>query len=268
MKKLAAAMLMIALCATAAAAHGHHSAPCEDGDGHCPPPPVVRERQTQRPDRPAPQGEQLREMRDGERRPEMGPRGERGPKGPGDPKMGPRGAQGPRGPQGPRDPKMGPAPRGPQGPRGHHGPRPEMRGPEGPDYRCDVHAPRRHRFHRFNGWNYCGEFDGEFCPEPFQQQPRGEYAPIPGPRILGFSVQPQQRTAEGYMIVDKVTPATAAAYVGIKSGAVIYSIDGNSTAQVGVDQLYAYAEKRWTEDATIEVVFSDGETQKTARIKL
>lgn len=266
MKKIMTAVLMVALAASAAAAQPNGA---EEGkapkEGN---PPVIRE------GAPAP--------RDG--------------RGPGAPKERP--GRPPRGPEGPRDrgPERGPRPGGPNGPRmeGPCGPRDGMNGPEGPRMGAPrgpeggcraprVSAPMPPRqdgsmgnmppcgeeIRPHNGGPRPGEFNrgpaGEFVggPMPAPQQ----YAPISGPRALGFTVK-QERTSEGYFVVDEVTPATAAAYAGVKSGAILYAIDGNTTAQVGIDQMYAYIQKRWSANATAVVTFSDGDEQKSVPIKL
>lgn len=87
-------------------------------------------------------------------------------------------------------------------------------------------------------------------------------------RMMGFTVADDARSPEGFLLVRDVTPATAAAYVGLKNGAVLYKIDGYSTAQVGVEQMGAYIKGRADADAAVEITFSDGGKQKTANIKL
>ena len=87
-------------------------------------------------------------------------------------------------------------------------------------------------------------------------------------RLLGFSVNDAERSPEGFLLVKNVVPATAAAYVGIRNGARLYSVDGSSTAEVSAAQLNAYVERRAGENATIEVVFSGGKGKQSARIKL
>ncbi|MDO5115491.1 MAG: hypothetical protein Q4D58_05280 [Synergistaceae bacterium] len=102
-----------------------------------------------------------------------------------------------------------------------------------------------------------------------------QYTPPPPPapvksasRVLGFTVSDEFRTPDGFLIAGSVTPATAAAYAGLKNGAVVYKVDGHSTAQVSVEQMNAYINSRAAADATVEITFSDGGQQKTARIKL
>lgn len=87
-------------------------------------------------------------------------------------------------------------------------------------------------------------------------------------KVMGFTVADDARSPEGFLLVRDVTPATAAAYVGLKNGAVLYQVDGYSTAQVGVEQMNAYIEGRAAADAVVEITFSDGGKQKTAQIKL
>lgn len=276
MKKILTAVLMVALAATTAAA----AQPKAAEQGEAPregKPPVMRE------GRPAPR--ENRGPGAQKERPARPPRGPQGQKN-GAPERGPR-PDGPNGPrmEGPRGPRDGMNPNMQEGPRAGAPRGPEGRGPaprhEGRRPMPPRHGEFRHHSddHFYGG--YCGAFaggnpegyDGEYFDEPMPpapdqaQQPQQQFAPIPGPRALGFTVK-EERTEEGYFIVDTVTPATAAAYAGVKSGAILYAIDGNSTAQVGVDQMYAYIQMRWAADATAVITFSDGDVQKSMPIKL
>lgn len=107
----------------------------------------------------------------------------------------------------------------------------------------------------------------------YQTVPGAAYTAAPVPPgaafdSLGFTLEEAARTAEGFLIIQKVQPATAAAYVGVRDGAVLYKIDGNSTAQVSLEQLCAYIERRTAAGAVAKITFSDGGKQKTANIKL
>ena len=102
-----------------------------------------------------------------------------------------------------------------------------------------------------------------------QYTPPAPAAPVKAAaKVMGFTVADDARSPEGFLLVRDVTPATAAAYVGLKNGAVLYQVDGYSTAQVGVEQMNAYIEGRAAADAVVEITFSDGGKQKTAQIKL
>ncbi|MCF0247379.1 MAG: PDZ domain-containing protein [Synergistes sp.] len=87
-------------------------------------------------------------------------------------------------------------------------------------------------------------------------------------KSIGFTVDPDKRSSDGFLVVDKVTEGTAAYYLGIRPGAKIYDIDGHSTANVSLDQLRAFVSKRAGEDASISITFSDGTGKKTGQIKL
>lgn len=100
-----------------------------------------------------------------------------------------------------------------------------------------------------------------YTPPPVVLTPNAE-------KLLGFTVSDAERTPEGFLIVSKVVPATAAAYIGMKNKAVLYKVDGNSSAQVSVAQLYAYIDGRAKNNAAITVTFSAGGKQKSGRIKL
>lgn len=102
-----------------------------------------------------------------------------------------------------------------------------------------------------------------------QYTPPAPPAPVKNAaRMMGFTVADDVRSPEGFLLVRDVTPATAAAYAGLKNGAVLYKVDGHSTAQVSVEQMNAYIKGRAAADSTVEVTFSDGGQQKTAQIKL
>lgn len=102
-----------------------------------------------------------------------------------------------------------------------------------------------------------------------QYTPPAPAAPVKtAAKVMGFTVADDARSPEGFLLVRDVTPATAAAYVGLKNGAVLYQVDGYSTAQVSVEQMNAYVEGRAAADAVVEITFSDGGKQKTAQIKL
>ncbi|MCD7952498.1 MAG: hypothetical protein LUG14_06185 [Synergistaceae bacterium] len=102
-----------------------------------------------------------------------------------------------------------------------------------------------------------------------QYTPPAPAAPVKAAaKVMGFTVADDARSPEGFLLVRDVTPETAAAYVGLKNGAVLYQVDGYSTAQVGVEQMNAYIEGRSAADAVVEITFSDDGKQKTAQIKL
>lgn len=86
-------------------------------------------------------------------------------------------------------------------------------------------------------------------------------------RLLGFSVSEEARSLDGHLLVTEVQQATAASYVGLKDGAVLYAVDGNDTAQVSVAQMEAYINKRAEAGAVVKLTFSDGNGRKTAEIK-
>lgn len=102
--------------------------------------------------------------------------------------------------------------------------------------------------------------------------------PAPAPKLppqmagaferLGFTLDEKARTADGRLIVQSVTPSSVAAHEGIAKGATLYSIDGNSTAQVSVEQLCAFIERRAAAGASVKVAFSDGGKQKTVKMQL
>lgn len=87
-------------------------------------------------------------------------------------------------------------------------------------------------------------------------------------RRLGFTLDEKARTQDGHLIVQSVAPSTVAAYTGMEKGATLYSIDGNTTAQVSVEQLCAFIERRAALGASVKVAFSDGAAQKTVVMQL
>ena len=101
------------------------------------------------------------------------------------------------------------------------------------------------------------------APLPAQSVPRQRSAA----KLMGFSVSEEARASDGCMIVQSVAPATAAAYAGLKEGSVLKSIDGNSTAQVSVEQMAAYMTKRSEADAVVKITFTADGKEKTAPIK-
>lgn len=102
--------------------------------------------------------------------------------------------------------------------------------------------------------------------------------PAPAPKLppqmagaferLGFTLDEKARTADGRLIVQSVTPSSVAAHEGIAKGATLYSIDGNSTAQVSVEQLCAFIERRAAAGASVKVTFSDKGKEKTVSMQL
>ncbi len=101
-----------------------------------------------------------------------------------------------------------------------------------------------------------------------QYTPPAPVLPKETSKLLGFTLTDDARTPEGFLIVQSLVPATAAAYAGVKNDAVLYKVDGNSTAQVNVAQLNAYLQNRAAANAIVAVTFSDNGKQKTANIKL
>ena len=93
------------------------------------------------------------------------------------------------------------------------------------------------------------------------------FTPPETSKMLGFTLNDTDRTPQGFLIARQVAPATAAAYIGIKNNAVIYKIDGNSTAQVTAAQLNAYIRGRSANNAVVTVTFSANGKQKTGNIK-
>lgn len=85
---------------------------------------------------------------------------------------------------------------------------------------------------------------------------------------LGFTLDEKARTADGRLIVQSVTPSSIAAHEGMTKGATLYSIDGNSTAQVSVEQLCAFIERRAAAGASVKVAFSENGRQKTVKMQL
>ena len=100
-----------------------------------------------------------------------------------------------------------------------------------------------------------------------QQQPA---PPAPEPPLppetasafkrLGFTLDENARTPQGHLIIQSVTPSTVAAYTG--------KIDGNTTAQVSVEQLCAFIERRAAAGASVKVTFSDKGKEKTVSMQL
>ena len=85
---------------------------------------------------------------------------------------------------------------------------------------------------------------------------------------LGFTLDENARTPKGHLIVQSVDPSSVAAHTGMTKGATLYSIDGNTTAQVSVEQLCAFIERRAAAGASVKLVFSDGGKQKTVKMQL
>lgn len=85
--------------------------------------------------------------------------------------------------------------------------------------------------------------------------------------LIGFSVSEEARSLDGHLLVTGVQKATAASYVGLKDGAVLYAVDGNDTAKVSAAQMEAYINKRAEAGAIVKLTFSDGDARKTAEIK-
>lgn len=108
-----------------------------------------------------------------------------------------------------------------------------------------------------------------------QQQPA---PPAPEPPLppetasafkrLGFTLDENARTPQGHLIIQSVTPSTVAAYTGMTKGATLYKIDGNTTAQVSVEQLCAFIERRAAAGASVKVTFSDKGKEKTVSMQL
>lgn len=85
---------------------------------------------------------------------------------------------------------------------------------------------------------------------------------------LGFTLDENARTPKGHLIVQSVDPSSVAARTGMAKGATLYRIDGNTTAQVSVEQLCAFIERRAAAGASVKLVFSDGGKQKTVKMQL
>ncbi|HIT04514.1 MAG TPA: PDZ domain-containing protein [Candidatus Caccocola faecipullorum] len=113
---------------------------------------------------------------------------------------------------------------------------------------------------------------------PLALRPQQPAPPAPAPNLppemasafgrLGFTLDEKARTPDGRLIVQSVTPSSVAAHTGMKKGATLYSIDGNSTAQVSVEQLCAFIERRAAAGASVKVAFSEDGRQKTVKMQL
>lgn len=103
---------------------------------------------------------------------------------------------------------------------------------------------------------------------PYVYTPPVPAAPVRSvERTLGFTVSDDSRSPDGRLVITSVTPGTAAAYAGVASGAVLYAVDGNDTAQAGAEQLEAYVNGRAAAGATVKITFSDGAGRKTVEIR-
>ncbi|MDO4988347.1 MAG: hypothetical protein Q4E17_04920 [Synergistes sp.] len=90
-----------------------------------------------------------------------------------------------------------------------------------------------------------------------------------GAQIAGFSVSEGVRNVEGFLIVQEVAKASAAAYAGLKPGSVMRKIDGNSTAAASVEQLWSYIKRRAETNSIINITFANGGGKaKTVQIRL
>ncbi|WP_143330698.1 PDZ domain-containing protein [Cloacibacillus sp. An23] len=85
---------------------------------------------------------------------------------------------------------------------------------------------------------------------------------------LGFTLSEDARTPQGYLVIQSVVPATAAAYAGVKKGAALTAIDGNSTAQVSVEQLCAFIDRRASVGAAVKITVSENGKERSVRLQL
>ncbi len=85
---------------------------------------------------------------------------------------------------------------------------------------------------------------------------------------LGFMLAEEARTPQGCLIIQSVVPATAAAYAGVTKGAALLEIDGSSTAQVSVEQLCSFINRRAASDAVVQITVSENGREKTVRLQL
>lgn len=104
--------------------------------------------------------------------------------------------------------------------------------------------------------------------QPPAPEPRPPHETASAFGRLGFTLDENARTPKGHLIVQSVTPSSVAAHTGMAKGATLYSIDGNSTAQVSVEQLCAFIERRAVAGASVSIAFSDGGKQKTVKMQL
>ncbi|MDO9509560.1 MAG: PDZ domain-containing protein [Thermovirgaceae bacterium] len=70
------------------------------------------------------------------------------------------------------------------------------------------------------------------------------------------------KTPEGYIVVDKVEPGSKASEAGLTALDVLLEVNGRPTKEFEVKDLQSYLEKKWSQKASILVVYSrDGKTE-------
>lgn len=89
-------------------------------------------------------------------------------------------------------------------------------------------------------------------PETAAETPTGE--------TLGIRLG--EKTPEGYIVVDKVEPGSKASDSGLAALDVILEVNGRSTMEFEVKNLQSYLEEKWSQKASILLVYSrDGKTE-------
>jgi hypothetical protein len=70
-----------------------------------------------------------------------------------------------------------------------------------------------------------------------------------------------RKNADGYIVIEKVEPASKAAQTGLAALDVLLEVNGRSTKDFEVSALQAYLEEKWSQKASLVVVFSrEGKT--------
>lgn len=70
-----------------------------------------------------------------------------------------------------------------------------------------------------------------------------------------------KKNTEGYIVIEKVEPGSKAAQNGLAALDVLLEVNGRSTKEFEVSALQAYLDEKWSQKASIVVVFSrEGKT--------
>lgn len=70
-----------------------------------------------------------------------------------------------------------------------------------------------------------------------------------------------RKNADGYIVIEKVEPASKAAQTGLAALDLLLEVNGRSTKDFEVNALQAYLEERWSQKTSLVVVFSrEGKT--------
>lgn len=85
---------------------------------------------------------------------------------------------------------------------------------------------------------------------------------------LGFTLEENMRTKEGFLVARSVAQGSSAEKAGMETGAVIRAIDGNSTARVSVEQVRAFIDRRAEAGASVKITFTAGGQEKTVTTRL